>query len=564
MIYNACIIARVSSPFQAEAISPEEQLKNSRASLSKISRQLGIELAEVAPPIVVVQSTDILDPIEALSELRRMSPEYDHLCRQVQAGSIHFVIGRDISRVLGRTEQIQTQFGGFLRVHGVQVYYYHDHCTIVHPQQLDPRRRQSMTERVVQAAQAGAAEDEITRLVYRRRIGMEAHTEAGRWRFPYPPAGFARDVIGELPNGRLVYSDIYVNHDPTRGTTKAQLIAAARDFVEGKSSDEINPSTYRAILAPASIGVVMFNKTRREVRADKRGVMRSLQTSNLTPARAADIAEAFIEGHDIRTADEIAARLMVSWLHALSPDGILQRVAIFSTAKEIELWKAVQQARRHRRNISGFKIHAHPLTGLLVCGHCGRDMRIALRRFHARRGLIISSYRCMGYISTFGKEKLCFPNTSHEPDLLEEVAEGLQVLANNHDLLHFALNEEAPATETDKWVQRKQKAENALRNLEQERLIMLESETPLDKGEWQAWRTQRQRYQAQLEDANHRITLATTQTTTRTDHAAAIIDLAATMHDLMQTDPRRLSALFQRYIKQIVVKDKHVIQIKLV
>lgn len=370
MSLRARIVAIVSSEEQAtdDRSSLPLQVDRSRAEIERRG------WVEVAPPIQIWQSRDFY----SLDALRTASPEINELCLQAEHGELDLVVGRDHSRVLGRTQALQTAVRTHLQICRVQTYFYASPVEPVDPAKLGRRGRGQISRDYLDAIAAVRDEEEVARLVQRREDGMNALARRGQWRLSQVPVGYVRrtlavvnerPVLGPLevdPNGaalvRTLYQ-LYWDGKSLRACHAHYWTAMGRPLQEAERQ---GTSTLATILtSPVYIGIMVYGATRRDVVALD-GTTKKIQKQHITDNRRAELALDWLNGNDGRTEEEIAAGIIVAWGEW---EPIIER----------DLWIAVQREKARRAGPSSYtgqRRQVRPLSGLLYCGRCGTQWAI--------------------------------------------------------------------------------------------------------------------------------------------------------------------------------------------
>lgn len=364
---RARIVAVVSGERQAgdDLASLPLQVERSREAIKRHGWD------EVAEPVCIAQSRDFY----RLQDLRADSPDFDELCHQVERGEVDILIGRDHSRVLGRTESLQVEFRTFLQLRRVQWYFYTSPTVPMSPDQLGRRGRGQIGTRYLDAVSAVRDEEEVARIMQRFYDGMNAHAKAGRWKHPSIAYGYVRREIGR---GGIDQARRFLGPPeavPEEAAIVQRAFEAYRDGADfeqvGASLSEWTRQTWsyttarQMLLNPFYVGVMVWGRKRADVVPEGEKV-KKVARRLVGHARAADLASAFLRGEDARTAREQASDVIVAagqWEPIITP----------------ELWLAVQHERTRRateRNVAATttKRAHYPLSGLLRCGYCGSRM----------------------------------------------------------------------------------------------------------------------------------------------------------------------------------------------
>lgn len=365
MTLRARIVAIVSSEEQAtdDRSSLPLQVDRSRAEIERRG------WVEVAPPIQVWQSRDFY----SLDALRVASPEYNELCIQAEHGELDVVVGRDHSRVLGRTEALQSALRNYLGLCRVQLYFYSSPVEPLSPDMLGRRGRAQIGARYLDAIAGVRDEEEVARLLQRREDGMNKHATAGRWRHSSWPLGYKREVLATI-DGKRILGPLEV--DPETAPLAHKIFELYRDGYSARDchaykcealgipQETMGHATILAILInPAYVGVMLWGRSRADaVAMDGKVVKRRLD--HLTADRQVELVEEWLQGRDARTEEEVAAKVVIAW-------------GEWEPLIERDLWLAVQAERRRRQGNSSYiglkdpsRREVYPLSGLLHCS-CG-------------------------------------------------------------------------------------------------------------------------------------------------------------------------------------------------
>lgn len=540
--YYCRIVARVSSDPQFDKISPEEQVAGSRAAIPNVARQLGIEIVEYDEPLVVAQSTDII-ALDALRELRRVSPEYNQLCKQVEHHKFHFLFGRDASRVLGRTKELQSQVESFLRHHQVQVYLYNQIMPLVHPAQLDPRGRAETGQDMALMLGSFMARQEVAGLVKKRRDGMNDHADKGKWRLAHAPYGYEKEFFGQR-DGKNHYGDL-VRIESERQA----ILQAAIDYLNGQDKEDIGSKLYYALQNPASVGILVYGRSQRKPVMDSDGVMRVRAVQSASMARIADIAEAWLDDSDIRKDYE---------QNIIVRRGTWQ--PLFESPDEIDLWRQVQRERRSRAfHGVGRREVVHPLSGILRCDYCHSPMIVVGARESKRLGGIASMYGCKKQRRwvEFREGEPCMTAHIYENDALDQLQAALESLGELESRQLAAAFSQTKAIDEKGLTKQKQAALAAIKRWD----------TAYDKGaiEYDEWETK---------TAPHRQLLRNTEDDLLRSEANkvkvnigekidAVRKLATGFDDLRNGEARVFRAELRFVLDSADVRDKEIVRLNL-
>lgn len=551
--YRARIVAIVSSSDQAgdDRSSLDEQVKRSRAALKTLGWR------EVAQPIRAVTSRDFF----RLSDLRANSPEFDELCAQVERGELDLVVGRDHSRVLGRTPALQMEFRTFLQLHRVQAYFYMRPTPPVPPSKLGRRGAPQIGGDYVGAVVAVSDDEEIRRLVQRREEGMNRHAADGRWRHSVTPFGYTRPVIG-VRGERKLRGEVELDK-----TVAVHLKRAARAFLDGASVHDVGrqlaqqtsgrwpAAAVSAFLSnPFYAGVLVWGAIRADVvMAD--GTPRKVERRLVSRRRVIELAEAVLDGADARTPEEIELGIIVS-------RGTWE--PLFTPAE----WLELQQVRRRRRRMIGDRAITkgrHVLTGIAACDHCGGPMTVTANYYGTSKAGVPRNTAKRVAVYGCARRKLrqgCVSNYIRADRLSQQLYEQLRALLSDTALVAASIVDSNERNEADARLAALHEEMAASERASARWDSAYEAGT-MTLAEWQTRRAPhraavtriQQEIAALLSAAHHRVAPAA-------ERIQQLRDLADSFEQIERDNPARLREALARIITEVRIRDKRIVKIK--
>lgn len=574
-MFRARIVAVVSSEEQAadDRASLDVQISTAREAIRRHGWQ------EVGAPLRIWQSRDYYSLADLLAE----SPDYADLLAQAEAGEIDLIVGRDHSRVLGRTEAIQVAIRNHLALCRVQCYFYTAPVHPTPPAQLGRRGRAQIGARYLDAIAAVRDEEEVARLVQRREDGMNRKAERGEWGMAGVPFGYRRPILttqtrGENPDGsprlRHVYGPLEVDPEQAEllvGWHEAYLQGATYADIDGwwrdatgrpRQAHAYGPvgAVQNMMQNPAYIGVMVYGRRRQDV-AIEAGKARKVTRYVITPDRKAELGEAWALGEDARSEEELAAGIIVAWGNwpAIVP---------------LELWRAVQRERRTRGpsprsaySKPGSSRAIYPLSGLLRCGHCGatlatytyayivRDPEARERTGNYEKRPRLGCTR----IRAEGRKGCPASKTRMEHLLRAELLTLLERYAQQAGLLERLLALPAPSTSDEEEEAR------LARRIEQAERAIARWDAAYEAGDLalDAWRDKTTPHRQALGEAQDRLKGLRAQAALpdARERAAELREAFAALPDV-EDDPVRLKTLLRQHIAEITVTSGHISRIE--
>jgi len=326
------------------AVSSKPQAEESKASLpqqiadgrSVIERN---DWLEAHPPLVVDGHTRSYTGISPLLDACVDMPQYATLVELARSDSIDIVVCRSRDR-LGRTDVLVSEIEGYLRTHGCQIY------SLDMPSRIqDPEEFRSSRDKAglwTAAIERAKAEDEVATLKSRYEFGMKGRIRSGLHPNT-PPFGYRKgaDGVGQIVEEearlvRLVF-DWYIAGLPVR-TIRDRL-----------------PSYANGRYPRSDDGVTM--------------ILSNPYYTGLAAWRFRD------DKHNLKPRDQ--------WI---TGEGLHEAII------EHAVWQRAQRERASRPTGPHREAYSiYPLSGLVVCGQCARNMQV---RSTTAKGRVYRYYVC--------------------------------------------------------------------------------------------------------------------------------------------------------------------------
>lgn len=545
------IVAVVSSAEQAgdDRASLDEQIKRCRAAVTANGWR------EVAEPVRTVTSRDYY----RLADLRAVSPAFDELCAQVERGDLDLIVGRDHSRVLGRTAALQAEVKTFLQLHRVQAFFYMRPVPPVPPARLGRRGAPQIGGDYVSAVVAVSDDEEIRRLVQRREEGMNKHASEGRWRHSGTPNGYLRPVV--LSNDRRrVLGALAI--DPS---VAPHLRRAADLYLRGENTVTIAPllsewtgrpwsdsMVSKFLRNPFYAGVLVWGRSRADV-VMAHGQIRRVRREEATTDRVIDLALAMLRGEDARTPEERDAGLIVAR-------------GDWEPLFDARTWIAIQERRRGRTGDRRDWRNKHLLSGIAVCDYCGGPMFIVGHYYgwvtpkHPRNAARrVPIYGCGRHNAD---HHVCRSNRCRADHLYAQLFAQLRRMLTDDTMLARGI-EANPARlasdgKLDELRGELQKSERATRQWD-----AAYEAGHLSLADWQARRDPHQRATARIQREIARIEAAQATVQPLPERLAALRAISGKLENEAANYPRQLREQLIHLLAEVRIREKRIVRIAL-